>query len=250
MRPRGWVGTASIALMVAGCTEQDALPWTLIELGTDPMVSAWDSGMLIMAEEEGGSAPWPAMLPPDTAQEGRIIRRDLSTLPVIACGDVMRLSPADLPLGLTDRLNWTGKDSLTVRWHCLDRTALATFGRAHVDAAEHPALVEAQWLQALKALEPEHFTRPTTRYAAGDSVLLQVVTLRPDRSRIGDTLHMDFTFGDRRQVVPALEATLSQAGPGADWSVWAGSAFAFGSGPHPELGLAAFTPLQFLVSAE
>lgn len=250
MRPNGWAGCAAVTMLAWGCTEQQTLPWTLIELGTDPLVQAWESGMLIAAEEVGDITSWPAMLPPDTSKEGRIIRRDLASLPIIACGDVMRLSPTDLPMALADRLGWSGRDSVTVRWNCLDRTALATLGRALVDAAEAPALTEAQWLRALKALEPEHFTRPEARYAVGDPVQLQVITLRPDGSRVGDTLHMDFIFGDRDQVVPALEAPLSQAGPGADWSVWAGSGFAFGSGPHPGLGLAAFTPLQFLVSAE
>lgn len=250
MKLRGWAGCAAVTMLAWGCAEQDALPWTLIELGAEPLVQAWESGKLIAAEEVGDGASWPAMLPPDTSNEGRIIRRDLATLPVIACGDVMRLLPADLPMALTDRLGWSGRDSLTVRWNCLDRTALATFGRVLVDAAEEPALTEAQWLRALKALEPEHFTRPGSRYAMGDAVQLQVVTLRPDGSRVGDTLHMDFIFGNRDQVVPALEAPLSQAGPGAEWSVWAGSGFAFGSGPHPGLGLAPFTPLQFLVSAE
>jgi len=109
---------------------------------------------------------------------------------------------------------------------------------------------EQRWLETLRLSDPEVFTSPSARYRSGDLVRLVIECQRPDGSPVGDTVRLDFRLGEQDQVVTALEPGLSQAGPGAHWTVWALSSNAFGSQPQPKLGLPAHTPLKFSVVAE
>lgn len=241
---------ALIALIPCGCQPPPAAPWTLLELGDGPITEALDGGALILALTEDALPSWPGMLiPGDTALAARIARRDLLTLPSIMCGDRMSLRTGDLPLSLTRGFGWPPEDSLTVRWTCMDRGAFARFAEAFVTRAQSPAMAEVLWLATLRQWWPDSLTTPDIPYAPGAPVHLDILAERPDGSMIGEPVHLDFYFGDADQVVPALLPGLERAGAGAHWSVWSSSADAFGSGPHPELGLPAFTPVRFRVEA-
>ncbi|HCZ07901.1 MAG TPA: hypothetical protein DHV07_02030 [Flavobacteriales bacterium] len=240
---------AAAAIWSTGCQSPDPLPWKLVELGTEPITSAWERGEAVAAEIEGDR--WPGFIfAHDSSTQGRIARRDAKTLPVIMCGDKMRLHPKDLPLGWSSYFSWEGRDSLTVQWRCYDRAAIARFGSRLLQTSATPQADEQRWLETLRLSDPEVFTSPSARYRSGDLVRLVIECQRPDGSPVGDTVRLDFRLGEQDQVVTALEPGLSQAGPGAHWTVWALSSNAFGSQPQPKLGLPAHTPLKFSVVAE
>ncbi len=249
----GWgIVLAGVGLMLTtgGCRPKEELPWTLLELGTEPLHAALDGGAAIRATWDDRQHPFQGlMFPSDTTLQGRIARRDLLTLPTLACGDRLRLHPKDLPNSLTTQFDWPREDSLTVRWECLDGRALATLGRTIFSALEDSAHGERQWVAMLRQWRPETFTAPERIYSPGEKVDLTIVCSRPDGVQVGDTVRMEFRLGETDQVVPAVERALMKAGPGAYWAVWSPSEDAFGSRAHPDLQLPARTPLHFAVEA-
>lgn len=245
----GWA-VILMALIPAACRTPEAAPWTLLELGTTPVVDALDQHLLVAAFPDHVEHTWPGILiPGDTATPSRIAYRDLLTLPEIACGDLMRLRPEDLPMSLAHALVWPEGDSLTLRWTCMDRREFSAFAERFILNTDHPDLAESLWLSTLRRWFPESASFPESRYARGQAVHLDILAVRPDGSAIGDTVHLDFHLGDADQVVPALQPGLDRAGPGAHWSVWARSEDAFGSAPHPDLRLPAHAPVLFRVQA-
>lgn len=244
------MATTALFLCTAGCGPRTSFPWTLLEIGDLPIGTALDSGQVVHAIHEGQENPFLGMLfPSDTALASRIARRDLRTLPMIACGDRMRLHPGDLPASITQQLGWSTEDSLTVSWHCLDATQMAALGRRAFSAGMDSADAERRWWGVLKRWKPEtqHFTDRT--YREGEQVNLTILTQLPDGRNVGDTVTLSFHFGDTDQVVKALEPGLFKAGPGAHWTVWSPSALAFGNPAHPSMGIPPFTPLHFSVTA-
>ena len=240
----GWMATM-------GCQQKERLPWRLLELGTQPLAEAMEHGNVVHATYEGQQDPFQGLLfPRDTTLQARIARRDVLTLPTLACGDRMRLHPADLPGSLTAALDWPQEDSLTVRWDCLDGVKLADLGMQAFNWNGDSTVAERMWLEVLRSWKPETMTAPARRYAENDPVSLTVVCTRPDGRQVGDTVRMKFRKGETDQVVPALEQGLAIAGPGASWSVWSASNEAFGSQAHPSLGLTAHMPLHFTVQAD
>lgn len=220
-----------------------------MELGTAPITAAWERGEAVAAFTEGQQ--WPGLIfATDSSQIGRIVRREAQALPPISCGDKMRLHPKDLPLSWARALGWKNQDSLTVRWQCLDQTDLADLGQRLTQASAQPAAEERLWMAALKSMDPEYSAPAQRRYQPGEKVHLSIACQRPDGSHVGDTIRLDFRFGETGQVVDALQPGLAQAGPGAHWSVWALSSKAFGSQRQSKLLLEAHTPLKFTVVAE
>ena len=240
----GWMATL-------GCQQKERLPWRLLELGTQPLAEAMEHGNVVHATYEGQQDPFQGLLfPRDTTLQARIARRDVLTLPTLACGDRMRLHPADLPGSLTKVLDWTQDDSLTVRWNCLGEAQVAALGMQAFALGGDSSETERKWLEVLRSWKPETKIGAERRYGDNDPVSLTVVCTRPDGRQVGDTVRLKFRKGETDQVVPALEKGLAQAGPGASWSVWCASEEAFGSQAHPSLGLAAHMPLHFTVQAD
>ena len=237
------------AVWSTGCRSDSTLPWRLIELGTDPMATAWDRGEAVAVFAEGNR--WPGFIfPNDNSPQGRILRRDALTMPAIMCGDKMRLHPKDFPLGWVQKFGWKTTDSLTVHWQCLDRLGLAQLGAETVRTSPHPEADEARWLEALMELDPPRFTEPIRPFFLDEKVRLAITCQRPNGTALGDTVRLDFRFGESGQVVDALVPGLERAGPGAHWTVWSASSQAFGSQGQPELNLAAHTPLRFSIDVE
>jgi hypothetical protein len=249
MNARPLCAWAAAAVLLLGCTSREPLPWKLIALGNEPISAALDSGCAVVAtvQEEGGT--WPGILFPDSTPASRLARRSLLSLPVIACGDQMRLHPSALPLALRTELGWAHTDSITVSWQCATREDIAALGAAQVAQAPHPGATEALWHAALQRLIPGAETPPEQRYAKGDPVEIRIAAFRPDGRAIGDTVFLSVRSGDPDQVVPALQPLLARAGPGFRGTRWALSAAAFGSHAHPEWALAPHTPVQFVVEA-
>ena len=124
MRPTppitGWL----IALLFLwGCRPSTPPPWTLIELGNGSVAEAVVNGWI--AAEVDQEIHW---LRRDEDNNLTTLARDFHSLPDIACGDLIRLSPADLPLSIQDAFGWRGRvDSMKVRWHCHDQNSLSRF---------------------------------------------------------------------------------------------------------------------------
>lgn len=196
----GWFGMATM-----GCQQKAPLPWRLLELGTQPLTEALSQGHVVHATFEGQQDPFQGMLfPHDTTLQGRIARRDVLTLPTLACGDRMRLHPADLPGSLTAALDWPLDDSLTVRWDCLHEAQLASLGMQAFALGGDSSETERKWLEVLRSWKPETMKGAERRYAENEPVSLTVVCTRPDGHRVGDTVRMKFRKGETDQVVPAL----------------------------------------------
>jgi len=244
-------------LVLVGCQSADPLPWRLIALGTTPLTTALEDGQVVVAHAwnaEGAedATGWPGMLfPSDTGQRNLQVMRDLRTLPTLTCGDVIRFSPAAMPLTLRQQFGWTDEtaDSISVQWECLNVLALGPWGMEAVAKAQDPVAAESAFLASLMRWAPNQVQTTTSPYQLGDSIHLQIVTTRPDGQRVGDTVRLGFRKGQPDQVVPALEPGLASAGPGATWTVWSLSKDGFGSEAHPHLRLPAHTPLHFEVQA-
>ena len=106
----GWL----VALLsLWGCRPSTPPPWVLIELGSGSVAEAMIDGWI--AAEVDHRTHW---LQPDADNSLATLARDLHSLPEIACGDLMRLAPGDLPLSVRDAFGWRERvDSMTVRWH-------------------------------------------------------------------------------------------------------------------------------------
>ena len=189
----------------------------------------------------------------------RLARRGLlRTLPVILLAATRcACTPPTLPLGLELRafLGGPARTASPSQWRCSATRAghrpLSGHDCCRLAASAPSSVPQRQrWLETLRLSDPEVFTSPSARYRSGDLVRLVIECQRPDGSPVGDTVRLDFRLGEQDQVVTALEPGLSQAGPGAHWTVWALSSNAFGSQPQPKLGLPAHTPLKFSVVAE
>lgn len=231
-----------VSAALFGCQSRPSPPWKLLAIGTEPVDSALARGEAICAWDPLDAA-WPVLL---YAGDAAV----LDSLPDILCGDQMTVLPTDLPKRLRQHMQWEGGDSLNLTWQCLGRQALAHMGADIVSKAARPALAEQMWRQALERTMPGTYEPPMAPFAWGDTVTLTITCERPDGRAVGDTVRLSFLKGEPDQVVPALEAGLSQAGPGARWATWALSSDAFGSGAHPDLGLAPFTPLFFRAEAQ
>ena len=187
-------------LMLVGCQSADPLPWRLIALGTTPLTTALEDGQVVVAHAwntEGAedATGWPGMLfPSDTGQRNLQVMRDLRTLPTLTCGDVIRFSPAVMPLTLREHFGWTGNTnaSISVQWSCMDALALGRWGMGAVAKAQDPALAEAAFLASLMRWSPNQVRPPTSAYQLGDSIHLQIVTTRPDGQTVGDTVRLGF----------------------------------------------------------
>ena len=234
--------------LIVGCTAPQTPPWRLMELGHGDVTSALDAGQWVLAESEAG----PGWLSPDTTLEGRALLRDLRSLPTLACGDRMRLSPTDLPWTLRDRFGWTGTDSLTVHWQCLGPDELAQHHTAAMRRRPFDqGRIEADWVALLRAAEPDWMLEGQTPIAEGDSVTLTISTRRADGITLEpDPVVLTFALGHPDQVVPALAPWLSGIKRGTQFAVWSTSDQAFGSEAHPELGLPEQMPLRFSVRVD
>ncbi len=239
-----------MALLLVHCTPSQPLPWRLIELGDTPLTEAMGEGQWILAEVNGQ----PHWLPPDTlTMEGAKLRRDLASLPEMACGDRMVVAHDALPHALKDALNWLPQwtangDSLLVHWSCFNRSEMADWFQARIETedADQQGRAEARWARLLERAYPPTSTHPTEGYKKGDPVQLRIFTTRADGTPLRtDTVHMAFSYGDPDQVVPALMSGLLLAGPGSHWSTWSTSSRAFGPSHHPSLGLPPHAPLRF-----
>lgn len=241
-----------LAGSLVACQHREASPWRWLELGTVPLSEALTEGKGVTAEvqelAENEHAGWPFILWA-TDPTTQIVQRELQGMPSLTCGDLIRLHPKNLPLSIQQAFDWNDNDSLTVRWRCLDQNEIARMGADHVARSKAPRAAEWEWWQALKHMSPDAFQAPAHRFAVGDPIQLRIITLRPDGNMVGDTVKMAFHQGEPDQVVPALASFLSVAGPGASARVWSTSDQAFGSQAHPEWGLPAHTPVQFVVEA-
>ena len=253
MKRQCWVLGILTLLATQGCNPREPSPWTLMELGTRPVREAWDKGeALVLVAGDGakdGNEPWPVVLFPDSSLDSRILRREIFSMPSIACGDRMRMHWSSLPLAIREAVPGPHSDSIVIKWHCMDRRKLAAFAAQQVALSAHPNQIESQWIASLRLGYPEEFEAPERTYREDETVFLEIATHRPDGSEIGDTVRLTFQFGQSDQVVPALEPFLLEAGPGCKASIWAPSADAFGQEAHPEFGLPAHTPVQFVVKA-
>lgn len=241
------VRLAWLFVLFIGCAQPEPAPWRLLQLGTKPIHSALSEGMWVAAETE----EW-AWITADSALDDRLLIRDLASVPTLACGDEMVLSPMDLPTSARLALGWEGReDSLRVRWHCFDRRGLSRHFLENMPLDSASAIQqERKWISLLRKQSPEHSSTSTGRFQWGDPIHLEVVT----ETAAGDTLepkvlHLDFHFGDGDQVVQALAPGVMKSGPGSHWCVWSTSADAFGSEAHPGLGLPPHMPLRFTVTA-
>ena len=241
----GWL----IALLfLCCCRPSTPPPWKLIELGSDSIAEAVVRGWI--AAEVDQEIHW---LRPDADNSAATLARDLHSLPDIACGDLIRLSPGDLPLSIRDAFGWRGRvDSMTVRWQCHDQNSLAQFFLKEMgrDSA-FPSAIEKEWVDLLRIQLPDERSHVGQAIRAGEEVTLSISTTRADgRPLEPETVSVTFNMGDADQVVPGIERELNRARSNSEWTVWATSADAFGEEAHPELGLPAHMPLRFGVRVE
>ena len=249
MRPTppipGWL----IALLVLwGCHPSTPPSWKLIELGSGSVAEALADGWV--AAEVDDQIHW---LRPDEDNSLTTLARDLHSLPDIACGDLIRLSPKDLPLSIRDAFGWRGRvDSMTVRWHCHDQNSLAQFFLEEMNQnSASPSALEQEWIHLLRIQLPDEHSHAGQEFRSGEELTLSISTTRADgRPLEPETVSITFNMGDADQVVPAIEKELSHARSSSEWTVWATSADAFGEEAHPELGLPAHMPLRFSVRVE
>lgn len=249
MRPTppitGWL----IALLFLwGCRPSTPPPWTLIELGNGSVAEAMINGWI--AAEVDQEIHW---LRRDEDNNLATLARDLHSLPDIACGDLIRLSPADLPLSIRDAFGWRGRvDSMTVRWHCHDQNSLSRFFQEEMGRdSTFPSVLEQEWIHLLRMQLPDERSHGGQDIRAGEEVTLSISTTRADgRPLKPQTVSVTFNMGDADQVVPAIERELSRTRSNSQWTVWANSADAFGEEAHPELGLPPHMPLRFTVRVE
>ena len=248
-----WVWLAALGLTWAGCETSSPLPWRLLEVGSTPAIHALHDDQWLIAEIDGQSFSMHA----NPTLESQVLLRDLLGLPEIACGDVMVLNGPAFPPSIRHAMGWSDlahirKDSLLVRWTCLDQAGVERHFRSRMDASG-PNLhneIEDQWVQWLKMASPAEEDLPVVRYQTGEKVELTIVsTPALEHQAISDTVTLAFRFGDPDQVVNALMPGLSRSGPGSRWSLWTASRDAFGSESNPGLGLLHHTPIHFQVEA-
>ena len=249
MRPplpiAGWL---VVLLSLWSCHHSTPPPWKLIELGSGSVAEAVVHGWV--AAEVDQQTHW---LRPDADNSLATLARDLHSLPDIACEDLMRLSPEDLPLSIRDAFGWRGKvDSMTIRWHCHDQDSLAQFFLEEMgrDSAS-PSAIEQEWVDLLRMRLSDHRSHGGQVIQSGEEITLTISTARADgRPLEPETVSISFNKGDANQVVPAIERELSRARSNSQWTVWGTSADAFGEEAHPELGLPPLMPLRFTVWVE
>ena len=249
MRPAppipGWL----IALLVLwGCRPSTPPPWKLIELGNSSVAEAVVDGWV--AAEVDDQIHW---LRPDENNSLTTLARDLHSLPDIACGDLIQLSPTDLPLSIRDAFGWRERvDSMTVRWQCHDQSSLAQFFLEEMNQnSASLSVLEQEWMRLLRIQLPDERSHAGQDIQPGVEMTLSISTTRADgRPLEPETVSMTFNKGDADQVVPAIERELSRALSNSEWTVWATSADAFGQEAHPELGLPPHMPLRFTVRVE
>lgn len=237
-----------LCLGLAGCVKTAPPPWHLMALGEGRVTESIERGW-VMAEVHG-THHWLRTTGP---LERTTLSRDLRSLPDIACGDMMRLSPLDFPLSIQHAFGWEDiKDSIVVTWHCLDQGALAALHRQSIE--DHPsqaAALEKEWIELLQLHHPNSERHEGERLKMGDEITLAVTTMRADAIPLEpETVKLTFHLGDSDQVVDALQPGLNIVRTHSTWSLWATSASAFGPEPHPELGLPAHTPLWFSATVE
>ena len=236
-----------VATMLLGCTSpKNPPPWRWMELGSGPLVEALEQGEWILADSELPDA-W---LAPDTTPAGQTLIRDLRTFGNVACGDRMRLDPADLPLSLRHQFGWAHQDSLTIQWWCMDQGELALHFQQQMRQRpfDKPAL-ESEWVDLLRKRSPDWVSPGSATIVSGEALTLSISTTRADGIPLEpDTVTMTFSRGDREQVVPAIEAWLDQMPIGSRLHIWSTSELAFGSMAHDGLGLPAHMPLLFEVT--
>ena len=248
-----WVWLAVLSFTWAGCETSSPLPWRLLEVGSTPAIHALQDDQWLVAEIEGQSFSLHA----NPTLESQVLLRDLLGLPEIACGDVMVLNGPSFPPSIRYAMGWSDlvhirKDSLLVRWTCLDTAGVERHFRSRMDTSA-PILhneIEDQWVQWLEAASPASEDPPLVRYRAGEKVDLTIVSTPANgHHAISDTVNLAFRFGDPDQVVNALKPGLNRSGPGGSWSLWTASRDAFGSDAKPDMGLLPNTPIHFLVQA-
>lgn len=237
-----------LCLGLAGCVKTAPPPWHLMALGEGSVAESIGHEW-VMAEVQG-ERHW---LQAKGAHERTKLSRDLQSLPDIACGDVMRISPLDLPLSISHAFGWEDrKDSIVVTWHCLDQGALAALYRQSIE--DHPnqaAALEREWIRLLQLHHPNSERHEGERLKMGDEITLALTTVRADAMPMKpETVKLTFHLGDSDQVVDALQPGLNMVRTHSTWSVWATSASAFGQEAHPDLGLPAHTPLWFSATVE
>ena len=241
----GWL----VALLsLCGCRPSTPPLWVLIELGSGSVAEAMIDGWI--AAEVDHRTHW---LQPDADNSLATLARALHSLPEIACGDLMRLAPGDLPLSVRDAFGWRERvDSMTVRWHCHDQNSLAQF---FLDKMERnsapPSALEQEWIKLLQMHFPDYSSHAGQDIQSGEEMTLSISTTRADGHPLQpETVSISFNKGDADQVVPAIERELNRARTISEWAMWATSADAFGEEAHPELGLPPHTPLRFTVRVE
>ena len=241
----GWL----VALLsLWGCRPSTPPPWVLIELGSGSVAEAMIDGWI--AAEVDHRTHW---LQPDADNSLATLARDLHSLPEIACGDLMRLAPGDLPLSVRDAFGWRERvDSMTVRWHCHDQNSLAQF---FLDKMERnsapPSALEQEWIKLLQMHFPDYSSHAGQDIQSGEEMTLSISTTRADGHPLQpETVSISFNKGDADQVVPAIERELNRARTISEWAMWATSVDAFGEEAHPELGLPPHMPLRFTVRVE
>ena len=233
--------------LLLGCTPpKDPPPWQWMELGSGPVGDALKQGMWVRVASELPNA-W---LSPDTSPEGQALVRDLRTLGDVACGDRMRLNPADLPLSLRHQFGWAHQDSLTVQWNCLDQGELALhFQKQMRQRPFDKSDLESEWVDLLRQWSPDWVSPGEGPIVPGEALTLSIYTARADGIPLEpDTVILTFSRGDRDQVVPAIEPWLDQMPTGSRLHIWSTSDLAFGSTAHDALGLPAHMPLHFEVT--
>ena len=237
-----------LCLCFAGCTRNNPPPWHLMVLGEGSVAESIEHEW-VMAETQGKRHWLQTKGPHDRTK----LSRDLKSMPDIACGDVMRISPLDFPLSIQHALGWGDlKDSIVVTWHCLDRGALAALHRQSIDHHPNKATAfEKEWIELLQLHHPNSERHEGERLKMGDEITLSVTTVRADAIPMEpETVKLTFHLGDSDQVVSALQPGLNIARTQSTWSVWATSASAFGQEAHPELELPAHMPLWFSATVE
>ena len=248
-----WVWLAVLSFTWAGCETSSPLPWRLIEVGSIPAIHALQDDQWLVAEIDGQSFSMHA----NPTLESQVLLRDLLGLPEIACGDVMVLNGPSFPPSIRNAMGWSDlvhirKDSLLVRWTCLDKAGVERHFRSRMDTSA-PILhneIEDQWVQWLEEASPAAENPPLVRYQAGDKVELTIVSTPANgHHAFSDTVNLAFRFGDPDQVVSALMPGLNRSGRGGSWSLWTASRGAFGSDAKPDMGLLRNTPIHFMVQA-
>ena len=231
-----------------GCQPSTPPPWKLIELGSGSVAEAVVHGWV--AAEVDHQTHW---LRPDADNSLATLSRDLHSLPEIECGDLIRLSPEDLPLSILDALGLRGEtDSIIVRWHCHDQNSLAQFFLDEMNQnSASPSMLEQEWIHLLQMQHPDHSSHVGQEVPSGGEMTLSISTTRADGLPLEpETVSITFNKGDADQVVPAIERELNRARSNSEWTVWAASTEAFGEKAHPELGLPPHMPLLFTVRVE